>query len=72
MSVQRKAIFLVVAVLVAVGGYFYFHRRPSVTDKDFIVIADFTNTTADRIFDDTLRQGLATKTWEIDIPEYCL
>lgn len=42
---------MVVALLVAVGaGYFYFHRPPSVTDKDFIVITDFTNTTADKVF----------------------
>ena len=65
MSVQRETTFLVIAFLVAVGaGYFYFHRSPSVTDKDFIVIADFTNTTADKVFEDTLRQGLATKLGE--------
>jgi eukaryotic-like serine/threonine-protein kinase len=49
-----------VAVLVAlaVGGYFYFHRSPKLTDKDTIVLADFTNKTGDSVFDDTLRQGL--------------
>jgi hypothetical protein len=56
MSVQRKTTFFVVAVLVAGGVYLYFHCPSSVTDKDFIVIADFTNTTADRVFDDTLRR----------------
>jgi tetratricopeptide (TPR) repeat protein len=62
MNVRRKTTLLAIAVLVAVGGgYFYFHRPPIVTDKDFIVIADFTNNTANRVFDDTLRQGLATK-----------
>jgi tetratricopeptide (TPR) repeat protein len=62
MSVQRKSTILAVAVLVAAGGsYFYFHRSPIVTDKDFIVIADFTNNTSNTVFDDTLRQGLATK-----------
>jgi eukaryotic-like serine/threonine-protein kinase len=29
-----------------------------LTDKDTIVLADFTNTTGDPVFDDTLRQGL--------------
>jgi eukaryotic-like serine/threonine-protein kinase len=43
----------------SVGGYFYFHRTPKLTDKDTIVLADFTNTTGDTVFDDTLRQGLS-------------
>ena len=41
--------------------YFYFHRAPRLTDKDTIVLADFTNTTGDPVFDDTLRQGLAVQ-----------
>jgi len=49
----------VLAVLVA--GYFYFHRPPKLTDKDTIVLADFTNTTGDPVFDGTLRQGLAVQ-----------
>ena len=32
-----------------------------LTDKDTIVLADFTNTTGDAVFDDTLRQGLAVQ-----------
>src|SRR5262249_18956677 len=32
---------------------------PALTDKDTIVLADFTNTTRDPVFDDALRQGLA-------------
>ncbi len=51
-----------VAVLVlAAGGYFYFHRTPKLTDRDTIVLADFTNTTGDPVFDGTLRQGLAVQ-----------
>ena len=62
MSVQRKTTVLVVAVLVAVfGGYFYFHRPSRLTGKDFIVIADFTNTTGDGVFDGSLREGLVAK-----------
>ncbi|MGB6390916.1 MAG: protein kinase, partial [Candidatus Acidiferrales bacterium] len=51
---------VLVAVL-AVGGYFYFHRTPKLTEKDSVVIADFTNTTGDSVFDGTLRQGLAAQ-----------
>jgi serine/threonine protein kinase/tetratricopeptide (TPR) repeat protein len=48
------------AVLAIVAaGYLYFHRKPKLTDRDTIVLADFTNTTGDPIFDGTLRQGLA-------------
>jgi hypothetical protein len=39
----------------------YLHRRLSVstlTDKDTLVLAEFTNTTNDPVFDSTLRQGL--------------
>jgi len=51
-----------VAVLaLSVAGYFYFHRPPKLTDKDTIVLADFTNTTGDTVFDGTLRQGIAVQ-----------
>ena len=51
-----------VAVLaLSVGSYFYFHRTPKLTDKDTIVLADFTNTTGDPVFDGTLRQGMAVQ-----------
>jgi tetratricopeptide (TPR) repeat protein len=43
------------------GGYFYFHRTSKLTDKDTIVLADFTNKTGDPVFDGTLRQGLAVQ-----------
>ena len=41
-----------------VAGYYFLHRTPKLTDKDTIVLADFTNTTGDPVFDGTLRQGL--------------
>jgi tetratricopeptide (TPR) repeat protein len=44
---------------VAAGVYFYRSRTPKLTDKDTIVLADFTNSTGDPVFDETLRQGLA-------------
>ena len=51
----------VAAVLALVGGagYVYVRHTPQLTDKDTIVLADFTNTTGDAVFDVTLRQGLA-------------
>ena len=36
-------------------------RPPTLTDKDTIVLADFTNRTGDPLFDGTLRQGLAVE-----------
>ncbi len=51
----------VALMLLAAGGYFYFHRTPKLTDRDTIVLADFTNTTGDPVFDGTLRQGLAVQ-----------
>lgn len=51
----------VVGLALSVGGYLYFHRTPKLTDKDTIVLADFTNTTSDPVFDGTLRQGMAVQ-----------
>ena len=48
-------------VALAVGGYFYLHRTPKITDKGTILLADFTNTTGDAVFDGTLRQGLSVQ-----------
>jgi len=45
-------------VLLAVGGYSYLYRTPKLTDKDTIVLADFTNSTGDPVFDDTLKTAL--------------
>ena len=43
------------------AAYFYFQPAPRLTDKDMIVLADFTNRTGDPVFDETLRQGLAVQ-----------
>ena len=47
--------------LAAVGDFFYPRPASALTDKDTIVLAEFTNTTGDPVFDDTLRQGLAVQ-----------
>lgn len=49
------------ALAVAVGVYILYPRHTPLTDKDTIVLAEFTNTTGDSVFDDTLRQGLAVQ-----------
>jgi eukaryotic-like serine/threonine-protein kinase len=36
-------------------------RPPTLTERDTIVIADFSNTTGDPVFDDTLRHGLSVQ-----------
>ena len=48
-------------VALAAGGYFYLHPKPKLTDKDTIVLSDFDNKTGDRVFDDTLKQGLSVQ-----------
>src|SRR6202050_1266024 len=50
----------IIIAAAAGAGYFLRHKpAPKLTDKDTIVLADFTNTTGDPVFDGTLRQGLA-------------
>jgi len=53
----------IVVVGLAVGGWLYFSHRAAhaLTEKDTIVLADFTNTTGDAVFDGTLRQGLSVQ-----------
>ncbi len=62
---RRRALWLSIgaaAVIVAVAAGVIYSRRPApLTDKDTIVLAEFTNTTGDPVFDDTLRQGLAVQ-----------
>src|SRR6201987_4761055 len=49
----------VVAVVLGVGAWLYFARKAqALTEKDTIVLGDFTNTTGDAIFDDTLKTAL--------------
>jgi serine/threonine protein kinase/tetratricopeptide (TPR) repeat protein len=49
---------VLVALLVAGGLYYRAYRSKPLTDKDTIVLADFTNTTGDAVFDDTLKTAL--------------
>src|ERR1035437_8924404 len=50
---------VVIAVLVAGGLLFRSHKSQALTEKDSIVLSDFTNTTGDPVFDSTLKKALA-------------
>jgi len=51
----------VVLVLAVIAGSFYMRTRSAVhlTDKDQLILADFTNQTGDAVFDSTLKEALA-------------
>jgi hypothetical protein len=49
---------LLVALLLAGGLYDRSHQSTRLTEKDTIVLGDFTNTTGDSVFDDTLKTAL--------------
>jgi serine/threonine protein kinase/Tfp pilus assembly protein PilF len=59
-AVTAGATVAVVGLAVA-GWLFYSRKAHALTEKDTIVLADFTNTTGDPVFDDTLRQALAVE-----------
>jgi eukaryotic-like serine/threonine-protein kinase len=52
---------LVLIALIAAGLYYRSRQIPKLTDKDTVVLADFTNTTGDTVFDGTLRQALSAQ-----------
>ena len=51
---------LVIGLVVA-GWLFHARKAHALTDEDTIVVADFTNTTDDAVFDGTLRRGLSVQ-----------
>ena len=59
-KVWKIAIPAVLAVLIVAGGFYYRWRLRTnrLTEKDTIVLADFSNTTGDAVFDDTLNTAL--------------
>ena len=52
------SIALIVVVAVAAGIFFWRSRTNQLTEKDSILLADFTNTTGDPVFDGTLKAAL--------------
>jgi eukaryotic-like serine/threonine-protein kinase len=63
-SLWRFLLPAAVVVVALVGGGLYFyrsHQTEPLTEKDTLILADFTNTTGDSVFDGTLRQGLSAQ-----------
>ena len=60
---RRFAVAGVVIVAATAAGLYMLRSRPAprLTEKDSIVVAEFTNTTGDPVFDGTLRQGLSSQ-----------
>ncbi|MGC1685742.1 MAG: protein kinase [Candidatus Acidiferrales bacterium] len=64
-SISRRWIALagaaVALLILVVGAFWWFKGRTKpviLTDRDTVVVADFTNSTGDPVFDDTLKQAL--------------
>ena len=60
-SWRKFVIPAVVVLLAAIAGGFYWrkHQTVQLTDKDQLILADFTNQTGDVVFDSTLKEALA-------------
>jgi eukaryotic-like serine/threonine-protein kinase len=61
---SRLLVFVATVILIAAGATYFYLRTThaaKLTEKDTIVLADFTNTTGDSVFDGALRQGLASQ-----------
>jgi len=56
---------LIALVLVGLAGLvaalFHFRRRPAMSGRDSIVVADFVNTTGEPVFDGTLKEALTVQ-----------
>jgi len=52
---------LAVVATTLVATFLHYRRAPALTERDFIVLADFVNTTGDLVFDDALKQALAVQ-----------
>lgn len=53
------ALFLVIVTLAVMGYFAHARSARRLTEKDTVVLADFTNRTGDPVFDDTLKTGLS-------------
>jgi DNA-binding winged helix-turn-helix (wHTH) protein/tetratricopeptide (TPR) repeat protein len=58
---RKYALASAVAIALAVGAAYAWYRTQAkpLTDQDVLVLADFTNSTGDPVFDGTLREALA-------------
>jgi len=49
---------VLVMLIALAGGVLHFRRKPALTERDSIVVADFVNTTGEPVFDGTLKEAL--------------
>ncbi|MGB7467679.1 MAG: protein kinase, partial [Candidatus Acidiferrum sp.] len=63
--VRRRSLVLaaaIVAIASAVTGIIYYPRQTvALTERDFVLVSDFVNTTGEPVFDGSLRQALTVK-----------
>jgi len=52
-------ILALVVAAIAGGWYWRAHQAPKLTDKDQLILTDFTNQTGDPVFESTLKEALA-------------
>jgi eukaryotic-like serine/threonine-protein kinase len=55
----RTGLVMFILLLVCTGLWYGLRRRPILTERDTVLLVDFTNTTGDAVFDRALKQGLA-------------
>src|SRR5271166_4668843 len=53
------AALVLILAAIAAGLYWRKHQAARITDRDFLILADFTNQTGDPVFDSTLKEALA-------------
>jgi eukaryotic-like serine/threonine-protein kinase len=60
-TTSKRAWGAIAAAIVVVAGGIFFWQRPArgLSDKDLILVTDFTNTTGDAVFDGTLKSATA-------------
>jgi len=51
----------VLTLIALVGAFFHFRRKPALSERDSIVLADFVNTTGEPVFDGTLKEALTVQ-----------
>src|SRR5262249_38150248 len=55
---------MVMVAALVVAGLFYFRGAQALSETDYILLAEFVNTTGESVFDNTLKQALAVKLQE--------
>ena len=58
-KIAAPATVLLVVTLIAAGLYYRLHQTRPLTEKDTLVLSDFTNTTGESVFDGILKQALS-------------